>query len=75
MRLRLVELFGVARLGDDVLLDVVVGELLLLDSEELVALIGALVGVGSAMLDVVHQVTGVPAEVFLQQLALQKDLP
>lgn len=75
MRLRLVELFVVSRLGDDAVLDVVVEELVGLERGELVALIGALVGVGSAMLDVIEVSTGVPAQQFLQQLALDQDLP
>lgn len=75
MRLRLVELFGVARLGDDAVLDVVIGELAVMSNGELVELIGALVGVGSAMLDVIEVATGVPAEAFLQRLALDQDLP
>jgi len=75
MRLRVVELVGVSRLGDDAVLDVVVGELVEWERGALVALIGALVGVGSAMLDVIEVATGVPAEQFLQQLALDQDLP
>lgn len=75
VRLRVVELFGVARLGDSDVLDEVVNELCALPVGELVELLGAVVGVASALLDVTAVATGVPAEVFLQRLALDGDLP
>lgn len=75
VRLRVVELFGVARLGDSGVLDEVVTELCGLPSGELVELLGAVVGVASALLDVISVATGVPAETFLQRLALDEDLP